>query len=120
MGAVCRANKRDGSPCTAPATGPNGFCWAHDPAHAEKRRRIASRGGRGKGGGEIAGLKKQLHGLAADVLEGNVDRGDAAVVNQILNTIIRAVEQERKNYETGELAERLEAMEEVLKGRRTG
>ncbi len=24
MGAVCRANKREGSPCTAPATGPNG------------------------------------------------------------------------------------------------
>ena len=90
------------------------------PANAEKRRTIASRGGRGKGGGELAGLKKQLHGLAADVLEGNVDRGDAAVVNQILNTLIRAIEQERKNLETGELAERLEAMEEVLKGRRSG
>ncbi len=24
LGAVCRANKREGSPCTAPATGPNG------------------------------------------------------------------------------------------------
>jgi hypothetical protein len=54
------------------------------------------------------------------VLEGTVDRAAAAVVNQILNTIIRAIEQERKNLETGELAERLEAMEEVLKGRRTG
>jgi hypothetical protein len=49
-----------------------------------------------------------------------VDKGAAAVVNQILNTIIRAVEQERKNLETGELAERLESLEEVLKGRRTG
>ncbi len=49
-----------------------------------------------------------------------MDRGDAAVVNQILNTLIRAIEQERKNLETGELAERLEAMEEVLKGRRSG
>jgi hypothetical protein len=120
LGAVCRANKRNGLPCTAPATGANGYCWAHDPANAEKRRRIASRGGRGRGGSELAALKKQLHDLAADVLEGNVDRGAAAVVNQILNTIIRAVEQERKNLETEELAERLEAMEEVLKGRKTG
>ncbi len=118
MHAVCRANKRDGSPCTAPVAGANGYCWAHDPAHAEKRRQIASRGGRGKAGGELPALKKQLRDLAAAVLAGTVDKGAAAVVNQILNTIIRAVEQERKNFETGEMAERLEALEEVLKGRK--
>jgi hypothetical protein len=49
-----------------------------------------------------------------------VDRGRAAVANQILNTVIRAVEQERKVRETEELAQRLEVLEEVLKGRRTG
>jgi hypothetical protein len=36
LSSVCRANKRDGSPCTAPATGANGFCWAHDPANSEQ------------------------------------------------------------------------------------
>ncbi len=120
MNAVCRANKRNGSPCTAPASGADGYCWAHDPANAERRRRIASRGGRGRGGGELPDLKKQLKDLAADVLEGRVERGAAAVVNQLLNTVVRVVEQERKERELGELAERLEAMEEVLKGRRTG
>ena len=120
MEAVCRANKRNGSPCTAPATGANGYCWAHDPAHAERRRRIASRGGRGKGNGELADLKRHLRGLADDVLTGKVERGDAAVVNQIWGTLIRAVEQERKLRELGEMAERLEALEEVLKGRKTG
>jgi hypothetical protein len=118
--AVCRADKRNGSPCTAPATGVNGYCWAHDPANAERRRRIASRGGRGKGGGELADLKKQLKDLAEDVLEGKVERGAAAVVNQLLNTVVRVVEQERKERELGEMAERLEALEEVLRGRRTG
>jgi hypothetical protein len=117
---VCRANKRDGSPCTAPATGANGYCWAHDPANSEQRRRIASKGGRGKGGGELSDLKKQVKDLAADVLEGKVDRGRAAVANQLYNTLIRAMEQERKIRETEELAERVEALEEVLKGRRTG
>lgn len=120
MNAGCRANKRNGSPCTAPASGADGYCWAHDPANAERRRRIASRGGRGRGGGELPDLKKQLKDLAADVLEGRVERGAAAVVNQLLNTVVRVVEQERKERELGELAERLEAMEEVLKGRRTG
>jgi hypothetical protein len=118
LSAVCRANKRDGSPCTAPTTGADGYCWAHDPANAERRRRIASRGGRGRGGGELPDLKRQLKGLAADVLSGEVDRGAAAVVNQILNTVIRAIEQERKQRELEEMAGRLEALEEILKARR--
>jgi hypothetical protein len=117
---VCRANKRNGSPCTAPATGADGYCWAHDPANAEKRRRTASRGGKSRGGGELADLKKQLKELAGDVLDGSVDRGRAAVANQILNTVIRAIEQERKLRELEELAGRIEALEEVLQGRRAG
>ena len=40
------------------------------------------------------------------------------MANQLYNTLIRAVEQERKMREMGELAERLEALEEVLRGRR--
>lgn len=117
MRAVCRANKRDGSPCTAPATGANGHCWAHDPANADQRRRIASRGGRGKGG-ELGDLKKQIKDLAVGVLNGTADRGRAAVANQLYNTLIRAIEQERKLQELGELAERLEALETVLRERK--
>jgi hypothetical protein len=52
------------------------------------------------------------------VLDGNVDRGRAAVANQLYNTLIRAIEQERKQRELEEVAERLEALEEVL-GRRS-
>jgi copper transport protein len=62
----------------------------------------------------------QPSGIAAEVLEGTADRGRAAVANQLYNTLIRAIEQERKLRELGELAERLEALEEVLKGRKTG
>lgn len=120
MRVVCRSDKRDGSPCRAPATGSDGYCWAHDPANAEKRRRIASSGGRGRKNGELADLKRQVKDLAEDVLEGKADRGRAAVANQLFNTLIRAIEQERKLRELGELAERLEALEEVLKGRRAG
>ena len=42
------------------------------------------------------------------------------MANQLYNTLIRAIEQERKLRELDELAERLEAVEQVLKGRRTG
>ena len=95
-------------------------CYAHDPDRSEERKRNASRGGRSKCNGELAGLKKQVKDLAQDVLEGKADRGRAAVANQLYNTLIRAIEQERKLRELGELAERLEALEEVLKGRKAG
>src|SRR3712207_5849268 len=91
----CRGEKRDGGRCAAIVEG--SFCYQHDPRKADERRRNASKGGRSKGGGtELAELKKQVKDLARDVLAGEADRGRAAVANQLYNTLIRAVEQERK------------------------
>jgi hypothetical protein len=118
--AQCAGIKRDGGRCTVVVGLGQSHCYAHDPNRANERRRNASRGGKSKGNGELADLKKQVKNLAADVLEGKVDRGRAAVANQLYNTLIRAIEQERKLRELGELAERLEALEDVLKGRKVG
>jgi hypothetical protein len=46
-----------------------------------------------------------------------VERGVAAVVNQIINTRVRLLEVERKIKEQDELEERLAALEDVLKRR---
>ena len=96
-----------------PATGQGGLCWAHDPKNAEKRRRGQSRGGRGKPTTEIRALKTQLEDLAAGVLAGTVDRGDAVAVNQIITTRARLIELERKVKEQDELEERLEVLEQA-------
>jgi hypothetical protein len=117
---TCTATKRDGSPCTLPSYGSDGLCWAHDPKNAERRRRGQSRGGRVKPSDEIPELKSQLRKLASDVLSGKVDRGAAAVVNQILNTRARLIELERKIREQEVLEERLGAVESVLKARSVG
>jgi hypothetical protein len=106
--------------CTLSAVGQQGLCWAHDPKNAEKRRRGQSRGGRGKPTTEIRDLKKQLDDLAEDVLEGRVDRGNAVVVNQILNTRARLIELERKVLETQELEERLAALEQTQSEQKGG
>ena len=111
---VCRATKKDGSPCTLPAIGPDGLCWAHDPANAERRRRGQSRGGRSKPSRELGDLKRRLMVLADDVTERRVDRGDAAVAGQLFNTVIRAISVELKVREVEELVGRLEALEEAL------
>jgi hypothetical protein len=116
----CTATKRDGSPCTLPSYGSDGLCWAHDPKNAERRRRGQSRGGKIKPNKELLSIKQRLSDLADDVLEGRQDKGVAAVASQVLNVYLRAVSVELKVNEQLELIERLEALEEVLKGRRTG
>jgi hypothetical protein len=109
--AVCRATKANGEPCTLPANGPQGLCWAHDPANREKRRRMASRAARSKPSKEIGGVKAQLEDLARGVLGGEVETARAAVANQIINTRLRAIDLERKVRETEDFEERLAALE---------
>ena len=116
--AVCRATKANGEPCTLAANGPQGFCWAHDPANRDNPRRMASRAARSKPNRELSSIKALLEDLTERVLAGDLETGRAAVANQLVNTRLRAVEQERKLRELEELAERLEALERVLKGRK--
>ena len=107
----CAGIKRDGGRCAVVVGPGQSHCYAHDPDRSQERKRNASRGGRSKGHGELGELKKQIRDLAAKVLDGTADRGRAAVANQLYNTLIRAIEQERKNRETEDLEARIEALE---------
>jgi hypothetical protein len=114
---VCAGIRRSGGRCTVSVEPGQTYCHHHDPARADERRRAASRAGKSKPSQEIKDIKRQLEDLAADVLAGNVERGDAVVVNQILNTRARLIELERKVKETDELEARLEALEQVQEQR---
>ena len=122
----CAGIKRDGGRCAVVVGLGVTHCYQHDPDKAGERKRNAARGGKSKGNRKLEHLDKQLEKLALDALEDKVPRGVAAVVNQIINTRIRLIEQERKITETEELeaeqrlqAERLAALESVLKIRST-
>ena len=112
--ALCRATKASGDPCKASATGPHGHCWAHDPANAEQRSRMASKAARSKPNRELSSIKVLLENLTERVLLGEVPTAQAAVANQLVNTRLRAIEQERKNRETEDLEARIEALEAKL------
>jgi hypothetical protein len=86
------------------------WCYNHDPARAEERRRAASRAGKAKPSREIGCLKEQLDGLAEDVRGGALDPKVGAVVNQIYNTKLRALEAERQIRETDQLAQEIEEL----------
>jgi hypothetical protein len=112
---VCRATKRDGTPCTLPATAPDGLCWAHSPQHAERRRKLASHAARAKRHTprrQVQEISADLADLYTDVLAGRVSPKVAAVAAQVANTRIRALETERRWHETDELEERIDALEE--------
>jgi len=109
--ASCRATKANGEPCALAANGPQGFCWAHDPANREKRRRMASKAARSKPNRELPSIKALLEDLTEKVLAGDLATPRAGVANQLANTRLRAIEQERKNKETEELESRIEVLE---------
>jgi hypothetical protein len=113
----CSATKPDGSPCERIVEASKTFCYSHDPARAEVRKRAAGKAGRSKPTRELSEVKKRLKGLAEDVIAGDIDRGDAAVAGQLLGTYIRAVSVDLKAKEVEEFAERLDALEQVAQRR---
>jgi hypothetical protein len=56
--------------------------------------------------------------LTNRVLAGDLLPGQADVANQLINTRLRAIEQERKNKETEDLESRIEALEGAREGGR--
>lgn len=114
--AVCSGIKRDGGRCTVVVGESQEYCYQHDPANSEKRRRAASKGGKSKPNRELADIKRRLSEMADTVLSGAVATAPYAVANQILNTQLRAIELERKVREQDELEARLEALEQAREG----
>ncbi|MDQ4002922.1 MAG: hypothetical protein M3259_03660 [Actinomycetota bacterium] len=110
----CTATTQYGRRCQKPPQPGKDVCWSHDPENAEARKQLARVGGmavHSPAALEIQELKEELRGLATDVKEGKVAPGVGTVLNQLLNTILRAISEERKVRETEELAERIEALE---------
>ncbi len=116
----CAGIKRDGGRCEAVVTGEQSpFCYHHDPARQEERKRHAVKGGRSKASGEIGRVKARLQTLADAVEDGTLDKGVGAVVSQIWNVYLSAVRTELKVREVTELEERLEEVEEIIRERRS-
>ena len=110
----CAGIKREGGRCAVVVGESRTYCYQHDPANAEQRKRAASRGGKSKPNRELADIKRRLIKLAEAVLAGEVDRASAAVAGQLLNTVIRAVGVELRVREQLDLIGRLEELEAAL------
>ena len=117
----CTATTQYGRPCQNPAQPGKEVCWSHDPDNATQRVRNARAGGvavHSPQSREIGELKEELKALIREVKGGKVAPGVAAVITQLANTIIRAIEQDRKVRELDEIEERLAELEARTDGRR--
>jgi len=110
----CAGVKRAGGRCEVVVSGQQTYCYHHDPATAEKRKRVATKGGKSKPNRELSDIKKRLLELTDAVLDGSQDRASAAVAGQLLNGVIRAVGVELKVREQLDLVERLEELEAAI------
>ena len=112
----CSGITRQGQRCTVSVGVAQEFCHLHDPSRASERRRSASRAGKAKvPTREVHELKAELRQLKDDVLGGSVERGNAAVVVQVVRVLRDLIELERRIKETDELEERLQALETKAK-----
>jgi hypothetical protein len=121
--ALCSGIRADGGRCGAQAIRSSEYCVNHHPDYEDARRRRNSkggkRGGRGRPAVEIASLKERLTTLADDVLEGSVDRGNAAVAGQLLNTVIRAIGMEMRVREVEDLERQVGELREMVEAGRS-
>jgi|SRR5918995_1804168 hypothetical protein len=92
---LCADIKGDGGRCRAQAIRSEEWCFNHHPDYENARRRRASRGGKrggcGRSQADLSALKDKLIALGEDVLEGSVDRANAAIAGQLWNIAIGAI-----------------------------
>ena len=122
--AKCTGITQAGTVCKGIPIQGSDYCYAHDPAHADERRRHGSkggkRGGRGRPVSELARSQGRFEDLANKVLSGEVDRARAAVACQLLNGARACIRDGLTAREQEELIERLEALEGALEQKRGG
>ena len=109
----CAAITRSGHPCKGLVRPGNDYCPAHDPARTEARSRAASKAVRSRPDAELTAAKGQLQEIADKTLKGEIEPKVAAVVAQVLNVKLRALEIGRRIREQEELETRIEALEGI-------
>jgi hypothetical protein len=127
VGATCRARRRDGQPCTVKALD-DGYCFAHSPRLAEKRKAAHAAGGRNSATKERMARKVTASGLSqieevlkatiAGTLQGRIDPRKASAVASLSGVYVRCYQVSVVEAEQAELAARLERLEEASNARR--
>jgi hypothetical protein len=116
----CAAITSGGSRCKLEATTGSNYCWSHSPETAAARKQRARKGGKTRGTGELAEIKRSIREAIEEVKDGTVGRGIGAVVFQGFNDLLKAIETERRIREQDELEARIAELEQAAEGQKGG
>jgi hypothetical protein len=119
----CGFVMRNGETCTRRAIEGLSGCYSHAPELADVRRENASKGGKAGGRGraypatyELTRLAERLERTADQVISGNIDKGKAVIVGQLLNASARAWSASARVKETERLEEEIEILRRMVYG----
>ncbi len=115
MNRQCPATTLKGGQCSGSVPEGGYHCWYHNPANSDKRRRAASRGGKGNRSKVSKDLHTLLQDLTTQVIEGTLEPYPASVAGQLVGVRLRLLEYERRLKETEELVVRIERLEQAAK-----
>ena len=117
---TCKAIKVGGGRCRNRAKQGHDYCWSHSRETAEERKEYARAGGYARSRrrpDELTRIKADIRTVTAAVLRGGldektqtIDKGTAAVLFQGMNTLLRAIETERKLDRIRELEENVDEL----------
>ena len=117
----CSTLTKGGDLCRREAMDGSDYCYSHDEAYAEQRRKDATLGGKTGGRGrpgvistELARFQRIFERLAESIESGEIDRGDAAVMIQAYNGARGCIVGALKAQEQEELAAELEGISNML------
>jgi hypothetical protein len=115
---LCAYIKPSGERCRAQAMTGFEWCYMHNPAMAEKRKKTNSRGGRTGGRSRPKGRMLTIHRTAdlmiTRLIRAQIEPSVAAVVCQFLNLKVRAISTDMQLDEHLVMAEQLEQLEATL------
>jgi hypothetical protein len=116
----CPAITLKGGQCSGSVPEGKYHCWYHDQAHSDKRRRAASRGGKGNKSKVSKDLHALLESLTEQVVSGELEPYPASVAGSLIGVRLRLLEYERRLKETEEIEARISELEEAAASGRRG
>jgi hypothetical protein len=110
----CPSLKQNGDRCRGNVPEGKYHCWFHDPANSGKRKRAASKGGKGNRSKVSKDLHVLLEDLTERVVSGDLEPYPASVAGSLIGVRLRLLEFERKVKETDELEAKVDEMAAAL------
>jgi hypothetical protein len=115
---VCGATKPDGTACERIVGAPGKPCYAHDDTRKADRRASASKAAKSKLSSEIVSIRAEARQIMVDLREHRLTRGDANVLLQGCNLLLKSVSEARKQSEFDDVRAEIAELRDLYEARR--